>query len=151
MSQQLTTNVSPQVFEFTSETIGPPLPASIVLFTMPESAQARVVSYKSLVLSPINGVLLQSISLHEPGGAIVFPSGLAPLLNTSFSIFGAGVSLAIAGPEQIRVPLFQPNILLGTVPKDLYALPGYYFQLNNIAGVAQREAIITIFLSTGND
>lgn len=151
MSTQLTTNESPQIFEFQSETIGPPLPAAIILFTMPESTQARVVSYNSLVTSPINGVLFQTISLHEPGGGVVFAVGLAPLLNLSFTLFGAGVSRGIAGPEQARVPFFQPNVLLGSIPKDLYALPGYYFQLNNIAGVAQREAIITIFLATGND
>lgn len=149
MGLQLTTNESPQIFEFQSEVIGPPLPASIVLFTMPDSVQGRCVSFDSRVTSPINGVLFQTISLHEPGGGVIFSAGLAPLLNIFF--FPQGVSRAFAGPEQARVPFFNPNIILGTLPKDLYALPGYYFQLNNIAGVAQRSAVITIFLSTGND
>lgn len=124
-------------------------PRALYFFTMPDSVQGRCVSFDSRVTSPINGVLFQTISLHEPGGGVIFSAGLAPLLNIFF--FPQGVSRAFAGPEQARVPFFNPNIILGTLPKDLYALPGYYFQLNNIAGVAQRSAVITIFLSTGND
>lgn len=149
MSLQLSENNSPQAIEIQAS-FGPPLPAAITIFTMPESTQARVVSYNSLVLSPINGVLFQTISLHEPGGAIVFNISLLPILQ-NFALFGAGVTSAQAGPEQARVPFFNPNILIGTIPKDLYALPGYYFQVNSIAGLAQREATVTIFLSTGND
>lgn len=150
MSFDLSEKESPQAIEI-QRSFGPPLLPQEPIFRMPPSTQARVVSYNILVTSPINGVLFNTISLHEPGGAIVINTSCLPILNTSFAIFGAGVTRAIAGPEQARVPFFSPNILIGTIPKDLYALPGYEFRLNSIAGLAQRQALVTIFLSTGNE
>lgn len=148
MSLVLTTNESPQAVKIT-RSYGPPLPANETIFTMPQGVQARVVSYDVRVFSAINGVLFSNISLHEPGGGIVFIAALAPLPNIFF--FASSVERAFAGPEQARVPFFTPNILLGTIPKDLYALPGYEFRFNNVAGLAGRSADVTIFLTTGND
>lgn len=148
MGIQLSEKRSPQAIEIT-RSYGPPLPVSETIFTMPPSTQARVVSYNVLITSAFNGVVFSSISLHDPAGNIVYGAGLLPILNIFF--FGAGVTRAFAGPEQARVPFFQPNIIIGTLPKDLYALPGYEFRFNNVAGLAGRSADVTIFLSTGND
>ena len=148
MSLQLSENESPQAVEI-RRSFGPPLPAQALIFRMPDSTQARVVSVNILVVSAINGALLSSVSLHDTNGATVFTVGCAPVFNNF--IFGQAVARATAGPEQNRVPFFQPNILFGSYPKDLYALPGYEFRINNVAGVANRTQDVTLFLSTGNN
>lgn len=148
MSTQLTTNESPQAIEVT-RSFGPPLPAQALVFKMPESTQARFVSCNVNIVSAFNGVVFTTISVHDPAGAIVFNVGCSPILNIFF--FGQATTRIIVGPEQARVPFFQPNILFGTYPKDLYVLPGYEVRVNNVAGVAGRTQDVTIFLSTGND
>jgi len=150
VSTQLTQKRSPQAIVI-RRSFGPPLPANVFLFKMPPSTQARVVSYQVKVQSALNGVVFQVIEMRDPNGTLVSSAALAPLLN--IFVFGAANEAAWAGPEQARVPLFRPNILIGTIPKDLFALPGYEFSILTISGTAVpgRTMDVTIFLSVGND
>jgi len=132
-----------------SKTFGPPLPASELIFKMPPSTQARFMSFDIKTFFVANGVTLQTISLHDENGIVVFNSSAAPLINFPFA--GQATASGYAGPEQARVPFFRPNVLIGTIPKDLYALPGYEFRFNNIATVIGRSAKVTLFLSVGNE
>jgi hypothetical protein len=128
---------------------GPPLPASAIIFEFGASDQARIIYANAKVTKPLNGALLQSISLHDETGTSIYVAGLVPLLLGNSGVLGPLTVLNIAGPEQLRVPFFAANALVGTWPKDCYALPGYTLRFNNIGQVAGNSAVVTVVGARG--
>lgn len=123
---------------------GPPLPANVRFYTFTEPA--KVLATTARTVAPNPGFTLQSISLHDPAGNIIFNAALLPILQGP-AIFGDALALAQAGPEQARVPFFVANVLDGTWPKDCWADKGWYLQLNNVLVVALRSATVTAQVS----
>lgn len=137
----LAKNRNPAPLIIKSETIGPPLPGQAILHTFVR--QARVLFTASNNTIPQAGVLLQSFSLHDETGTVIIAGALLPA-SVAAAVFGTSFSLALAGPEQIRVPFFQPNVLDGTWPKDCYAEKGWTLRVNSIGVLALRSLIATV-------
>ena len=146
--QALSINQAPEVLRF-EISVGPPLPASTIIFTVPKGEVYRIMYCNVKVTKPTAGALLQSTTLHDENGNILWTASLTPLLNAA-SVFGPLTVLNLAGPEQVRVPFFIANTLSATWPKDCYAKENYFVQFNNLGGAGNETAIVDLFVASEN-